>query len=97
MAEDYKKYIPLLRQEGIPEKGIKKFLWEQKASQDEWPEIRPPLSGLSKEASEFLRKFAYILRQYSPPVAKAMFQEDYGLLKQEDKFELNNYLGIGVD
>ena len=91
-----KQYIPILRREGIPEKGIQKFLWEQspKGPLAEWPVIQPPLSGLSKEASEFLRKLTHIIDQYTPALAKPMFTEEYGSLSASDKQALNNYLGI---
>ena len=91
-----KTYLDILRREGVPEKGIQKFLWEQypKGPLAEWPVIRPPLSGLSKKASEFLRKFTYIIEQYTPALAKPMFTEEYGSLSASDKQALNKHLGI---
>ena len=91
-----KTYIDILRREGVPEKGVQKFLWEQypKGPLAEWPVIRPPLNGLSKEASEFLRKFTYIIEQYTPALAKPMFTEEYGSLSSSDKQALNKHLGI---
>lgn len=89
-------YIGLLRREGVPEKGVQKFLDEQypRGPLSESSDTRPPLSNLSQEASEFWRRFSYIATQYAPSLAKEMFQEEYGLLAPKDKFELNNYLGI---